>query len=393
MSAERRAADSHPELGSCRSAPTADRPIHGGDLASIGRRYAIDPRTLLDFSANLNPLGPPPALLRELAAAAGDVAELGRYPEADYGTLRGALARHLDVEPESIVVGNGAAALLGTVIAALGVRRCVVPTPAFSEDRHAVAVARAVFHPVSLDPSRAYAVESDTVLNALEAASADACLITNPHNPSGSVTARETILRIAHTARARGVYTLVDEAFIDYAPEASVTYEAATTRALVTIRSLTKFFAVPALRVGYAVCEPTLARRIEAALPSWPVTTLAARAVAAALDDADYAFRTRAVNALERERLRSGLLAIGLTLQPSRANFLLVALPPGTPRAPEIFTRLIVRAGIVVRDCSSFDGLETGSHIRVAVRSASENARLVAALREVISSTAIRSST
>jgi threonine-phosphate decarboxylase len=363
---------------------TPDPPVHGGDLADIGRRHGIDPRTLLDFSANLNQLGPPPALLRELAAAASDIADLGRYPDSDYATLRGALARHLDVAPEAIVVGNGAAALLGTAISALGVRRCVVPTPAFSEDRHAIANAGACFHPVALDPARAYAVESDSIRSALDTAGADACLITNPHNQSGSLIARETVLHIVHTARTRGAYTIVDEAFIDYAPEASVTRDAATTQALVTIRSLTKFYAVPALRVGYAVCEPALARRLAAALPSWPVTTLAARAVAAALDDADYASRTRAVNALERERLLSGLLALGLTAQPSSANYLLIALPPGAPRAPEIVRSLIIDARIVVRDCSSFEGLETGKHIRVAVRSSVENARLIAALRRIL---------
>ena len=361
-------------------ASASDRPIHGGDLANIGRRYGIDPVSLLDFSANLNPLGPPAALLRELAAAAGDVAELGRYPESDYVTLRGALARDLDIEPEAIVVGNGAAALIGAAISALRVRRCLVPSPAFSEDRHAIAQASASFHSIALDPSRAYALESASVLHALEKADADACLITNPHNPSGSLAARETILRIARAARARRAYTIVDEAFIDYAPEASVTREAATTQALVTIRSLTKFYAVPALRVGYAVCEPALASRVKAALPSWPVTTLAARAVAAALGDADYALRTRAENERERERLISALLALGFAPLPSCANFLLIGLPSGAPRAPEVVTRLIVDARIVVRDCSSFEGLEMGTHIRVAVRSAEENARLVAAL-------------
>jgi threonine-phosphate decarboxylase len=217
---------------------------------------------------------------------------------------------------------------------------------------------------------------------ALQASSAGACLITNPHNPSGALAARDTVLRLAHDAHAIGAATIVDEAFIDYAPEASVTRDAANCDylPLVTIRSLTKFFAVPALRVGYAVASPALARRMRAALPSWPITTLAARALTVALADADDTRRTLAENGRARSRLATDLTALGFTPNPSEANFLLVALPPGAPRAPELVRRLVLDARIVMRDCSSYEGLDMGGYVRVAIRTDDENARLVAAL-------------
>ena len=199
-------------------------PVHGGDLAAVGRRYGVDPAELLDFSANLNPLGPPPALLRELIAAAHDVADLGRYPDPDARDLRSALARGLDIEPDAIVVANGAAALLGIALVALDVRRCIVPTPAFSEDRHAVALAGAAWSGIALDRARAFALDPAPVLAALRAGGPGvATLITNPHNPSGALASRETVLQLAGDARALGAATIVDEAFIDYVPEASVT--------------------------------------------------------------------------------------------------------------------------------------------------------------------------
>ncbi len=355
--------------------------VHGGDLAAIGRRYGIDPAELLDFSANLNPLGPPPSLLRELAAASADVAELQRYPDPAARRLREALARHLDIEPDSIVVGNGAAALLGTALAALEIRHCVVPTPAFSEDRHAVTTAGARWTGVPLDAARAFALEPACVVAALRAGAADACLITNPHNPSGALAGRDVVLQLARDAHAARAATIVDEAFVDYASEASVTRAAAVSEyRLVTIRSLTKFFAVPALRVGYAVAAPALARRIRAALPSWPVTTLAARALAAALADTDYVRRTLAENVRARSRLAVDLTALGFAPNPSAANFLLVALPPEAPRARELVQRLVLDARIVMRDCSSYEGLDAGDYVRVAVRTTAENARLLAAL-------------
>ncbi len=355
-------------------------PLHGGDLAAIGRRYAIDPGSLLDFSANLNPLGPPPALLRTLETAARDVAELGRYPEADARSLRLALGAHLDVEPEAIVVANGAAALLGTALTALRARRCVVPTPAFSEDRHAVRTLGAAWYGVPLYGAKDFALEPDRVADAVKRHAADVCLITNPHNPSGSLASRDTMMDLVTVAGSMGVATIVDEAFIDYAPASSITRASATTPRLITVRSLTKFYAVPALRVGYAVAAPDLARTMRTQLPSWPVTTLALRALAAALADLPYAALTLEENARARDTLATDLGELGLHAAPSAANFLFLTLPPGAPSAAEITQRLILDERIVVRDCSSYDGLGDGRHIRVAVRRPSENALLVRAL-------------
>jgi threonine-phosphate decarboxylase len=105
-----------------KQSPELSTPSHGGNLDAIGLRYGVDPDDLLDFSANLNPLGPPPGLLTALAAAASDVRGLARYPDPDARGLRTALAERLDVEPEAIVIGNGAAALLSIVLIALRVR-------------------------------------------------------------------------------------------------------------------------------------------------------------------------------------------------------------------------------------------------------------------------------
>jgi len=370
--------DARHEVPRSRAATLA---VHGGDLAAIGRRFGIDPATLLDFSANLNPLGPPTALLRELRQAACDVADLARYPDPDARALREALAAHLAIDAEAIVVGNGAAALFATVFATLGTRHAVVPTPAFSEYAHALANARAEMHALALDPSDGFALDPARVASALRRTRADAIVLTNPHNPSGTSTSRARVGAIVEEARACDAVTIVDEAFVEYAAETSVTAEAAASDgSLVTIRSLTKFYAVPALRVGYAVAQPSLARRMRAALPSWPVTTLAARALTVALDDDAYAKRTLANNAGARERLRTDLAALGYQTLPSAANFLFVTIPPSGPRAPELAERLARDARIVVRDCSSYRGCEAGAYVRVAVRSDADNARLVAAL-------------
>jgi threonine-phosphate decarboxylase len=367
-----------------KQSPELSTPSHGGNLDAIGLRYGVDPDDLLDFSANLNPLGPPPGLLTALAAAASDVRGLARYPDPDARGLRTALAERLDVEPEAIVIGNGAAALLSIVLIALRVRRCVVPVPAFSEDSHAVTAAGARWTCVSLDAARGFGLEPSRVVEMVRISGADACMLTNPHNPSGTLAERDVVLQLADDARARGAVTIVDEAFIDYAPKASVTRDASLRAGLVTVRSLTKIFAVPALRVGYAVAAPDLARKLHAAMPSWPITTLAERALTAALADRSYLRRTLAENAGTRSALSADLIMLGLMPIPSAGNFLLVALPSDAPRAAELVHRLILDARIVVRDCSSYEGLEAGRHIRTAVRTTAENALLVEALKRVL---------
>ncbi len=365
----------------------ADGPVlaeHGGDIAATAGRYRVDARSLLDFSANVNPLGPPAALLRELAAAANDVAELARYPAADAAPLRTALGTYLDVEPEAIVVGNGAAALLETALAVSGVRRCVVPIPAFSEYRRALVALGAELVAVPLDPATNFALEVAHLFEALRASDAQACIVTNPHNPSGALTSVEVVRAVRAAARTFGARTIVDEAFIDYAPHASIAPDAVRDAGLIVVRSLTKFFAVPALRVGYAVCAPEVARQMRARLPSWPVTTLAMRAVAAALSEATYADATRRHNERERRDLGAALARLGIHVFPSAANFLLLDVPARGRSSREVTHELIANARLVVRDTSSYDGLGAGCFVRVAVRGRDDNARLVAAFANLL---------
>ncbi len=359
-------------------------PAHGGDLIAIGRRYGVDPASLLDFSANVNPAGPPAALLRALEAGARDLAALGRYPDPDATSLRHALARTLDIEPEAILIANGAAALLSTALAALRPRRCVVPTPAFSEYPFAVRAAGAQLRALALAAEADFALEPQRVCAAVRAHTADVCIITNPHNPSGSLTAPGALRELVADMRALGAATIVDEAFIDYSPSSSLTRDAATTPQLIVIRSLTKFFGVPSLRVGYAVAQPDAVRRMRAQLPSWPVTALALDALTAALADTAYAQRTVAANIRARALLAADLRRLGLHVAPSAANYVLVRLPADSLGATELVRRLIIGHQVVARDCSTYDGMENGSYIRVAVRSREDNLQLCGALSSTL---------
>ncbi len=182
--------------------------------------------------------------------------------------------------------------------------------------------------------------------------------------------------------RSSGATLLLDEAFIDYAPHASLAGEAAAQPGLIVVRSLTKFYGCPALRVGYAVAHPETVRRIASLLPTWPVTQLALDALAEAVVDREFAEASLRENAVERERLSESLAGLGLVVFPSAANYLLLELRGGMPAASELRARLATRHRILIRNCDSYEGLAPGRYVRVAVRSAAENGRLIEALAD-----------
>jgi threonine-phosphate decarboxylase len=338
---------------------------HGGDLVRVARESGVSADCLLDFSANVNPMGLPSRAAERLAREAADPRRLAHYPDPDASELRRVLSDRLGVPGACVAIGAGADALIHAAVRALQPKRCLIPVPAFSEYERA---------------SRAYGCDVRTI--AVPPEPGDLIVLNNPHNPTGACATREEMLSRIDNAIAGGCSVLADEAFIDYAPDAAITSDAVTRRGVIAIRSLTKFFGCPALRVGYAVAAPVTALSLAAQLPAWPVTTLALNALAEALQDADYARTTIQTNQHARTRLSSGLVSLGIEVFPSAANFLLIKLA-GHFAASEIRDQLIRRHAILVRECDSFKGLEPGRYLRVAVRSESENSRLVAALASV----------
>jgi len=336
---------------------------HGGDVERVAREAGIPVDRLLDFSANINPMGLPPRAAERLAHEAADPRSWSRYPDAQAPELRSALCQYLAVAPESIVLGAGADSLIHAAVRGLAPQRCLIPEPAFCEYRRA---------------AEAFGCQSVAIPQQLPQAG-DLLVLNNPHNPTGACAPRAEMLARIAAARALHAAVLVDEAFIDYAPESAITGDASLAEGVVAIRSLTKFFGCPGLRVGYAVAAPETARRLAAQLPPWPITTLAANALAEALQDAPYRAEALRSNQLARAALAAALAALHCRVFPSAANFLLLSLPTGF-HALQIRDRLIREHSILVRECNSFDGLEPGRYLRVAVRRPEENVRLVDAL-------------
>lgn len=334
-------------------------PLHGGDLRAASEAYGLNPAEILDFSANINPHGAP---LSALTAAREALWSMTRYPDPFAPQLRQALAQRHGLSPDAIMVTAGAAEAIHLLSRLAAGRRVAVPVPGFAEYSRAAQAVGATVIPANPPPTLTHQ---------------DLLFLCNPHNPTGLLLTPAQVLSITDATPAT---VIVDEAFIDLTDpgEAGSVIPFVLDRPnLVVLRSLTKFYALPGLRVGYAVARPALIAALDAVRDPWSVTAPAQAATLAALADAAYAERTRQWVATERPFLAAQLSRLpGYQLEaPPSANFILLR----APRPVHALQRELARASILVRDCRSFDGL-TEYHMRVAVRTRPENLRLLAAL-------------
>jgi len=356
------------------------RPVHGGNLAWAAAIAGCPPESILDFSASISPLGPPKSAIAAIQAHLGS---LSCYPDPEYRELRAALGQVHALPPEWILPGNGSAELLswaGWDLAKLAAT-CLV-TPAFGDYWRALKAFNAKVHlcPLFLDQSREGISTPHSLLPSYSLSSSDCgLLLNNPHNPTGFLFSRETIL----PALEQFALVVVDEAFMDFLPpnqEQSLIPMVQKYPNLVILRSLTKFYSLPGLRIGYAIAHPDRLQRWQQWRDPWPVNTLAAAAAIAVVQDTEFQQQTWEWLPPTRLALFQALAQVpSLQPYPSAANFLLVQSQQPSSKVQQ---RLLERHQILIRDCLSFPELGD-RYFRCCVRSKSENQRLVQAIGEI----------
>jgi threonine-phosphate decarboxylase len=348
-------------------------PLHGGQLRQIADHFGIPGSELLDFSANVNPDGAPAAVHSVLCHALDEPSILMDYPDLDETELRQSLARYTNIRPDNVTVANGFVPLLDAALRILPVRKCLVPVPAFVEYRRVLERSKIEIVPHRLESSSNFSYEISDLVDG----SHDSVLLANPQNPSGVLCSRETMLRIVEEAEQRNIFVLLDEAFIDYCPEASLAREADRFPNLIVFRSVTKFFGIAGLRVAYAVANIELCKRLQQAIAPWSVTSLASLAACAAVRDEAYARQTIALNNERRDQIQIAIGNLGIHVYPSAANFLLLCLASSID-SQQFWQHLIREHRIVLRNCTNYEALNN-RYLRAAVRTDAENARLIEA--------------
>jgi threonine-phosphate decarboxylase len=251
--------------------------------------------------------------------------------------------------------------------------------PAFSEYRRALALAGVAVDLFALEAADRFHLDLPRLLQALRP-DTDLLLLANPANPSGAAIAPHVLEHLAEGLAGRALLA-VDEAFADFAPQLSILAQLGQHQNLCVFRSLTKFYAIPGLRAGFLAGPPPLIDRLAAAQEPWTLSTVAQAAAQACLAEEDYRQRTLALLPAWRAALAAGLQALGFTVFPAAANYLLARREDGGT-ATDLAGRLRQR-GILIRDCSDFFPLD-GRYLRVAVRNEADNARLLQSLEDIL---------
>jgi len=358
---------------------------HGGDLRTAAEAFGRPQEQFLDFSSNMNPLGPPPVVGELLRTAASDIV---KYPDPAVRELRSRLSRKYGIPAESILVGNGAAELIDLAVRELRPAVTGIARPSFSEYEEAVRKTGGALYDIPLRAARQFELGEAEALKALGAC--DALFFGHPNNPTGRFIAAPLLAWLADGGKP----LIVDEAFIDFLPdeaEHSLLRRAAEDANLLVVRSMTKFYAIPGIRLGFVVAHPARIRRLGELQVPWSVNYLAQRIGAAVLDDEAFERQSHAWLREEKPWLLAGLRELGLTAYDSDVNFILLAFSEESGIDVKAAQRCMGRQGILIRDASLFPGLDQ-RYARVAVRRRADNERLLAGFAQMLEELDVRRS-
>lgn len=371
--------------------------IHGGNIFQFAHEQRIEPYEVVDFSANINPLGPSQ---RGLDALNAQLRYISHYPDATNDDVLNAIADTYGMDKHQIIVGNGAAELLYAICRLPGYTGAFVPAPGFSEYKEALEASkipvRDIFYrPREDDNGKPYFEVPYLALEtfAAELKGQDGRIIVflgNPNNPDGTLLDKDHIRTVASMLKDANSLLVIDESFIDFVGNDPLQDNEHSIRSLVNefdniivVHSFTKFYAVPGLRIGAAFTNETLITQLQQYIPSWSVNTLAQAYTKAALNDVDYIKRTKQELNDERAFMYNALDAIeGITVYPPSANFMLFQVNQEGITANYINEEL-KKYNMIVRNCDSYVGL-TNHWVRIAIKDHDTNIKLVDKLTDIL---------
>jgi threonine-phosphate decarboxylase len=351
---------------------------HGGNIFTVARTLGVSPDQIIDFSASINPLGMSPQVRKSLISSFDS---LVHYPDSSHIDLKQALAKFHDLSPSHVTIANGSTELIYHLPAVLPGNKALIISPSFSEYVKALGQHHWESQQYILAPENNFAIDLGSLERAL-AGGIDALFFCNPGNPNGALYPPQVIENISRLCQSSGTFLVLDEAFMDFCEEGSAKHMIVQSDKAIVLRSMTKFFGIPGLRLGYAISNDELAERLDSMGGPWNVNTLALAAGAAALQDIRHNQETLEFIRSERYSLVENLAQFSqLIVYPSSTNYLLVEIKEGMT-SRELRERLLSER-ILIRDCSSFIGL-TDRFFRIAVRTHKENACLIERLGNIL---------
>jgi threonine-phosphate decarboxylase len=385
-----------------------------GNIYRFAEKLNLQERKIIDFSTPSNPLGVSKKIKSELRT---HLKYLHNYPDNEVKRLRKRLAQYYGIDPETILCGNGSTELIYLISRVLRPEKVLMTAPTSPEYERAVLISQRLSASVGIRNETAAAKQSIkidyitlkekegfeikpaefiTVMtrdgNSAPATFAtesllerrvtspryDMAFLCNPNNLTGRLLGKGDVLKIADAAKELGCCLVVDEAFIDFCPDESVIKDVVHNPCLIVLRSMSPFYALSGLRLGYGVFPRRLVENLKEYKEPWTVNSLAQRAAVTALKDSAYRRETFRSILDEKRFLEKNFRKLGMEFFPSMTNFYLLKMAG----AQEICKKLY-KEGILIMECSDSKGLGS-SYLRIAIRSHRENAVLIKELTKIL---------
>lgn len=351
------------------------KPEHGGNIYDLAQKSGVPVDACTDFSANINPLGPP-AWLKEVMIR--ELSRIIHYPDKKALRFREALSERFGIGVENIVAGNGTTELIYALPRCINVKKALIPVPSYGDYEDAAYRGGLHVKLLHMPEGEDFRLSLSALRKKLsEEKSSVLVFLGQPNNPTGVPLPKEELIDCIKAFE--GHYFCIDEAFADFVEDDISCLDTSFPNCII-LRSLTKFYAIPGLRLGWLYAPESLAGEIRDNLPTWSVNSLAQVVGARAVLDEGYRTRTLDLLKTERNRLRHSIEMVpSLTVLSGEANFLFGRLEDNDRSVVDIDAYLETE-GLTIRNCASFRGL-SDNYFRIAIRTGTENDRLVNLLR------------
>ena len=350
--------------------------FHGSDLEKIEAVYGIKKEDIISFSANVNPLGISYKLHKELAS---HIDAITTYPDREYTNLRKCIADYTRTDFRNILVGNGSTELISLVIQILKPSKALIIGPTYSEYEHEISLQGGRSHYFRLHETDDFKLNIDSLEAALST-DIDLLVICNPNNPTSSCIDRTSMRRILDTCKEKGIFVMVDETYVEFSDNYDKINSIPLTEYynnIIILRGISKFFASPGLRLGYAICgNHQLLKEIDSRKNPWTINSLAAVAGEIMFKDTEYINDTTRLIHSERNRICSILDNYSeIKYYKPDANFILLKILKDDITSEDLFDAAISKS-LMIRDCSTFPFLDN-KYIRFCFMKPEDNDALL----------------
>ena len=350
--------------------------LHGGNLREAIERYRLEDKEIIDFSANINPLGFPRNIKKFLEKGLNLALN---YPDPECLYLKKAISKYLNIPAKNLLVGNGSIELIYLIPRLFAKPKALILGPTFSEYERAVKANNGKVKYLLADEKHNFKLSFISIAPHLR--DIDIIFICNPNNPTAFLFQKEEIKKIIRDAPKKTLI-VIDEAFMDFIMKPdrfSFIYEAKQIKNILVIRSFTKFFSMAGLRLGFAVGDRTLIDSLKSIQHPWSVNSFAQLIAPLLMKDKQFIKRSMDFMKKERNYLCSKLKGIkAITVFEPTSNFILCKVKNNKITSTKL-TQILGKSGILIRDCYNFYGLDN-SFFRVAVKKRKENLKLLEAL-------------